>query len=880
MKLLPTLLAALCSLPCLAQQDSVVIGGWQMQDVAKVSAPASTVAGPGYAPAGWYKATVPGTVLTTLVNNKVYPEPLYGENMRAIPESLNQTSYWYRTTLAIPATYRGRRTWLHFGGINYSADIWVNGRQVGSLRGAFLRGDFDLTGIVQPGSRATLAVLVSPEPHPGIPHEHTVNLGTGHNGGITAIDGPTFLSTIGWDWIPAVRDRDTGIWLPVTLSATGPVVLQNPQVTSVLSPDHGSADLAFSTNLENRTAGSVTGKLIGTITGDGRDIGFVQEVTLGPNAKNVVSLNAASTPALHILNPKLWWPNGYGVPNLYKISVRFEAASASSDQQTFHFGIRKVEYEVPDSENLTIVVNGVKVMVRGGDWGMDEAMKRISYDRLDAQIHMHALAHLNMIRNWVGQSTSPDFYDLADKYGILLWDEFFQPNPGDGPNVTDIPTYLANVTDKVLRYRNHPSIVVWCARNEGKPPEQLDKALATMMANLDPMRLYQSSSTDGRGVSSHGPYYWRAPRFFYQINEAFKTETGSVSMPTLESVQGMMPQKDWEMINDDWAQHDMASGAQRGDEYPTTLARRYGPVRNLADLVRKGQMANYEAVRAMYESRNAEMIRGTTGILPWMSEPAQPSFVWQLYHYDLEPSSALYATQKAAELVHVQLNEANRNVEVINNQGEPLQNVKLTQSIYRFDGTLDKQQTVSIASVPASTAQKAYTLWVNPHISELYFIKLDLTDASGKLLSSNFYWQNVAQDDYAGLAKLPLAKLAIQAQSHVSGDKTVFDVTVKNPTANIALLTHLQLHQKASGLRVLPVFYSDNYLSLAPGESRALTIEANTKDLAGGDAALLVDGYNVDVTPVDGPIAVLLNQNAQPLHWPASNLVPAAAAAR
>ncbi len=877
-KLLRTVLIVCCSLPSLAQGNQLTIGGWQLQDVAKVSATASTVAGPGYVPVGWYRATVPGTVLTTLVDNKVYPEPLYGENMRAIPESLNRTSYWYRTTLTIPASYRGRRTWLHFGGVNYSAEIWVNGRQIGSMRGAFLRGDFDITEFVRPGTPATTAVLVSPEPHPGIPHEHTVKLGTGHNGGETAIDGPTFLSTIGWDWIPAVRDRDTGIWLPVTLSATGPVVLSNPVVTSVLSQDFSSADLAFSTNLENRTAKAVTGKLVGTITGDGREIPFTQDVAIGPGAKNVVSFSASSTPLFHILNPKLWWPNGYGDPNLYKISVHFETASGISDAQAFQFGIRKVEYEVPGSENLTIVVNGVKVMIRGGDWGMDEAMKRIPYKRLDAQFHMHALAHLNMIRNWVGQSTSPDFYDLADKYGILLWDEFFQPNPGDGPNVTDTATYLANVTDKVLRYRNHPSIVVWCARNEGKPPEQLDRALAAMMMELDPMRLYQSSSTEGRGVSSHGPYYWRAPRFFYQLNEAFKTETGSVSIPTIESVQGMMPSKDWETINDDWAQHDMAAGAQRGDEYPSTLARRYGPIRNLADFVRKGQMANYEAFRAMYESRNSEMFRGTTGILTWLSEPAQPSFVWQLYHYDLEPNSALYATQKAAEIVHVQLNEAERNVEVVNNQGVSLHDVKLTQSIYRFDGTLDSKKTVSIDSVPASTAQKIYTLWVNPHISELYFLKLDLTDSTGKLLSTNFYWQNVADDNYTGLVNLPIVTLAVQARSHVSEDQTVFDVVVNNPTRNIALLTHLQLHQQATGQRVLPVFYSDNYFSLAPGESRALTITAATEDLAGG-AALFVDGYNVNVTPVSGPLAIRLNDNAQPLHWPASNLVPAVAAA-
>src|ERR1700754_5152928 len=117
------------------------ITGWAMQDVAKVTAPAAEVSAAAFKSSGWYKATVPGTVLTTLVDNKVYPEPLYGENMRAIPESLNKTSYWYRTTFPIPATYKGHLTWLHFGGINYSADIWVNGHQAGTMRGAFIRGD-------------------------------------------------------------------------------------------------------------------------------------------------------------------------------------------------------------------------------------------------------------------------------------------------------------------------------------------------------------------------------------------------------------------------------------------------------------------------------------------------------------------------------------------------------------------------------------------------------------------------------------------------------------------------------------------------------------------------------------------------------------------
>ena len=870
----------------LAQSETEMqtIHGWQMQDSAKVTDAASIISTASFHPQGWYAATVPGTVLTTLVNDGVYPEPLYGENMRAIPESLNKTSYWYRTTFTVPAAYKGRHTWLHFGGINYTAQIWVNGHEAGTMRGAFIRGDFDISELVKPSRRAVLAVLVAPQPHPGVPHEHTVANGVGQNGGETAIDGPTFLSTIGWDWLPAVRDRDTGIWLPVTLDATGPVVVKDPFVTADLAASHESADLHVSTTLENKSPKPITGTLTGIIqlqntnnqNASGSEITFHKPVTIAANETEAIALDSKSTPELHLSNPKLWWPNGYGPQNLYTLTLRFDvgAKAKTSDIATRQFGIRKIEYQVPDSENLTLSVNGVRVMARGGNWGLDEAMKRVSRERLDAQFHMHALANLNIIRNWVGQSTSPDFYDMADKYGILLWDEFFQPNPNDGPDVTDIPTYLANVTDKVVRYRNHPSIAVWCARNEGYPPKELDDTLKTLMGRLDPTRLYQSNSADGRGVSSHGPYYWRSPRFFYAFNESFKTETGSVSIPTIESIQGMMPQKDWETINDDWAQHDMAAGAQRGNEFPTSLAERYGHIRNLADFVQKGQLATYEAFRAMYEGRNAEMFKTTTGVLTWMSHPAQPSFVWQLYHYDLEPNAALYAAKKAAETVHVQFNEENRGIEVVNNRPEALNAVNVNVLIYRFDGTLDSHESYPVAQVPGSSTIKAAQIDVSARITPLYFIKLNLTDANGKLLSTNLYWQHVAQDQFDGLMNLPRVVLDAEANSRTEGDKTLLTLTLHNNTSNVALLSHLQLHQKKSGRRVLPVFYSDNYISLVPGESSTVSIEAATKDLQGDQPLLEIDGFNVDVQPVDGPVSIAPNLNAQPSHWPATEIVP------
>jgi beta-mannosidase len=868
-----------CLAICIALPLSVVdaqetIKNWTMQDASKVTEPAEDISSLQYQPLGWYPATVPGTVLTTLVDNKVYPEPLYGTNMQHIPESLNKTGYWYRSRIIIPSKYERRRVWLHFAGINYAADVWVNSHKVGSIRGAFLRGDFDVSRFVRPGNSAVVAVLVTPQPHPGIAHEHTAALGVGKNGGETAIDGPTFLSTIGWDWLMTIRDRDTGIWLPVTLSETGPVIVKNPFVTTELDPAHNYADLAISTTVENIASKSTTGVLTGVITGPSGEITFHKPISLDAGTIQQITLDSASNPELHVTKPSLWWPRGYGAQNLYHLELRFEVGGVISQFTSTQFGIRKIEYQVSDSDNLTISVNGVRIMIRGGNWGLDEAMKRIPRERLDAEFHLHALANLNMIRNWVGQSTSPDFYDLADRYGILLWDEFFQPNPGDGPNVTDIPTYLANVSDKVLRYRNHPSIAVWCARNEGYPPKALDEAIKARMLLLDPSRLYQSNSADGRGVSSHGPYFWRSPRFFYTFNESFKTEVGAVSIPTMESIQGMMPSADWETINDDWAQHDLAKGAQRGDEYPSILARRYGRIRNLADFVRKAQLANYETFRAMYEGRNAEMFKTTTGVLTWMSNPAQPSFVWQLYHYDLEPNSALFAVMKASEPIHIQLNEANGEIQIVNNTAKKLSSLTVKATTFSLDGAEAAARSYPMDSVPASTTVRVAPLELPAKITSTYFVKLDLIDPGGYARSTNFYWQNVAQDDFTALETLAPAVLDASGSSHAEGDKTIIEVDLKNNTHTIAMMAHLQLHRKASGGRVLPAFYSDNYITLVPGETQRVLIEAPTHELKGELPMIEVDGYNVTVNTKAGVLDIRDNLNAQPINWPASSIVP------
>jgi hypothetical protein len=853
--------------------STVLASGWTLQKAESLKEGGEVISLPAYKASGWYPATVPGTVLTTLVDNHVYPEPLYGENNRPeiIPESLARQAYWYRKVVTVPAAYAGRHIWLNFDGVNYSSVVWINGVQVGTTRGAFIRGRFDISANVKPGRKAVIAVLVSPQPHPGTPHEHTLRAGIGPNGGESAIDGPTFLSTIGWDWLPAIRDRDAGIWQKVFLSATGAGRIEDPLVTTDLPlPKTDSADIAVQARVENITdqpqSFDLTGA-IGTIT-------FHRTVQLDAHSSSVVRFAPADTPALHMLNPRLWWPNGYGQQNLYKLQLTLKSGTKVSDAQAVSFGVRKITYTVPDTDNLTISVNGVRVFIRGGNWGLDEAMKRVPRERLEAQIRMHQLAHMNLIRNWVGQSTSEDLYELCDKYGILLWDEFFQPNPGDGPDPDDLPTYLANVRDKILRYRNHPSVAIWCARNEGYPPKEIDDALRVLMAELEPTRLYQPSSTDGHGVASHGPYHWRAPREFYEIHEAFKTETGSVSVPTLESIQGMMPQKDWSTINDDWAEHDFAKGNSGSETYPAVIAARYGPVANLADFVRKSQLANYEAYRAMYEGRNAQLFHPTTAVITWMSNPAQPSFVWQLYHYDFEPNASLFAVQKAGELQHIQFNEATGGLQVINNLPTELAGATAKLSVYNLDGSLAKTQEYNVTS-PAATATDLGIVAFPPDTAATQLLKLELRDAAGKLLSDNLYWHAPAsrQDDLTDLDKLPTATLDATVARKEVGEYSVITVTLRNPTQTPALMVHLQLHRAATKERALPVFYGDNYVSLMPGESRTLTVTVGRKQLKGQAALVLLDGWNAHVASTRSPgVSIETNQNSQVDRWPKTGL--------
>ncbi len=852
-------------------------------------------AGPRPTSLAWYRATVPGTVLTTLVNNQVYPEPLYGENNRPniIPDSLARTSYWYHTELTVPAAFAGRRVWLNFEGINYIAEIWVNGTRVGDIKGAFQRGQFDVTALVTAGQPAGVAVYISPPANAGDPWEKTVANGRGPNGGVLSKDGPTFLAALGWDWIPGIRDRNIGIWRQVTLSASGPVLVVDPFVTTELPlPSTAYADVTIETRVRNVSDAPQSGVVSGRLG----DIAFQSgAVTVPAHGTQVVRLSPATTPALRVRDPKLWWPNGYGEPNLYALSLSFTLNGAPSDTRTLNVGIRQVAYFADGSTNLTLSVNGVPVFAQGGNWGMDEAMKRIPRERLEAEIRMHQLAHYTIIRNWVGQSTSEDLFDLCDRYGIMVWDEFFEPNPNNNgrPNgstdasddVRDIPMYLANVRDTLLRYRNHPSIVIWCGRNEGDPPVELDHGNAAIVKELDPTRYYQSSSTSGHGVISNGPYHWQLPKEYYigesgnpgnkPLEEAFKTEIGSASIPTLEALQAMMPEKDWfdqNFPNDDWAEHDLVTGNGNPAIFPfqTGLAKRYGAYASLPEFARKAQLADYETFRAMYEAHLSRLFAPCTALITWMSVPAQPCLLWQIMDYSLEPCASFFAVQKACEPIHLMMTQDNFHAYVVNHTPQALTGYTVRLRVFNLDGAPQTDDSFPVPSAPASRAADLGEIMFPAKSSPVHFVKLELADAAGKIVSDNFYWHETVADNLTALDTMPEVTLDPKMVRHDAAGKVLLDVTLSNPTTHIALMTHVQLRNRRTNARVLPAYYTDNYVSLLPGESKTITIEAAAAALGADEPLVMLDGWNVTTTAqtftAGGPASLAPNLGAIVAH--------------
>lgn len=822
---------------------------------------------------GWHKAVVPGTVLTSLVADGTYPEPLFGENNRPeiIPESLCRKDWWYRTEFIVPREFQGRKVWLEFDGINYAAEIHVNGRFAGRLKGAFRRGKFEINDYhLKYGEKNALAVRISPQPTAGNPNEHTMAANGGPCGGVGRNDGPTFSCSLGWDWQSGIRDRNAGIWQGVWLSATRRIILTDPQIVTDL-PDLPSTDRATITvrvPVRNTTHDEVFGKVIVSFDG----VKLSRDVKLGPWEDKTVEFTPETDPALVVKNPKLWWPNGLGEPTLHKMEFVLEEDGKVADTREETFGIRKYTYFTPGKKEFALSVNGVRVFMKGGNWGLDEALKRIPAARIDAQVRYHRDCNYNMIRNWGGQSYSDQLADACDKYGIMIFQEFWHM---DSMGPRDEGTYFDNLRDTVLRYRNRASVVFWCALNEAIPHKMLNDRIRRTLAELDPTRHYQPHSGDYFGFNSGGPYEWLPPVSYtrylenpsFNRRETFKTELGAVAIPTYEAFETMFPAEDCEGITDAWGECNFAAGG--GRSYIRYMTSRYGAPRSFADFVRKSQAMNYEAHRAMYEGRLARMFEPAEGVLLWMSIPSHPSLIWNLMSYDLEPHGAFYGVQEGCRPVHAFFTETDGGtVHFLNQTASPVSR-KVEVVVYDISGRKLSSKSYNVECPAASVRAVAKVEWP-ANLPEVHFVCID----------GSFYWRRrdtnpekvsdlsdnnrlIYRENLKVMETMP--KVALKAKSRSrrgEGDRRIVtDVTFSNPSDNIALLVHAQLVSTADGKRVLPAFWTENYVTLAPHSEKTISCEYAFKDLRGGKPKVMVDGWNVSV---EGDAVVADNPHFSP----------------
>ena len=778
---------------------------WKIVRASEVHADGAAMSSPGFDDSSWLPATVPGTVLANYIRAGAVPDPAFGDNWSQISDSFFNSDFWYR--LEFDWAPGGKRTFIDFDGINWKADIWLNGSKLGRIEGAFMRGHFDASALLKEGRNA-LAVRVERNAHPGAVKEKTAKW-TGYNGGVLGADNPTFHASIGWDWMTTVRGRNCGIWNDVRMVEKGPAEVMDPVIVSTVGPD-GSASMRASVIVSGCTGRKV--ELEGWIG----DIHFSKEVEEDGEAV----FSPEEFPQLKNKEMELWWPVGYGEPRLYDAGFEVKVNGVLSDSLHFKAGIREMRWDSTDGV-LKLYVNGRRFIPQGGNWGFSEQNLIFGAREYDIALNYHRQMKMNIIRNWVGQVADEEFYEACDRHGVMVWQDFWLANPGDGPNPDDEEMFLANAADWVRRIRRHPCLALYCGRNEGDPPASLDKALReNVVARLHPGMLYISNSADGI-VSGHGPYK-AMPTDYYFSDQSGKlhSERGLPCVGTWESLQRMMEPRDRWPQGEMWGKHDFTTdGAQSVKTYNGLIEDNFGKASSAEEFCHLAQWLNYEGYRAIFESANSA---GRKGVILWMSHSSWPSLVFCTYDYFFEPSGAFFGSKKGCEPLHIQYNALTREVEVVNLCCGLQAGLKAELEIYDYMGRLLGSESATLDSPDDSTVS---CFRASLPDGEAVFLKLRLLASDGGLMSENFYMvpaTGVTHGLSGGLKllrTLPPAK--ISRKMSVSGND--IRLTLKNEDSVPAYLVRLILKDR-KGNEILPINYSDNYFALLPGEEKTVEI--------------------------------------------------------
>ncbi len=837
--------------------------GWQIQSSAVATEGGKAISTPGYSPKGWVGCTVPSTVFNALVKAGEYENVYFSNNLEKITAERFQASWWYRNEFEIEGKQSDDGLLLRFLGLNYRANIWLNGELIAdadTVENPFRIFNIDISKTARSGRNA-IAVEVFPPKRGDL--------------------------TIGFvDWNPPAPDNNMGLWRGVELIRSGSVSIAAPFVrTEVDTSTLKSARITIGLRLGNNSQRNR--KALVRVGFEGVELS--REVELAGSSSQLVAFNPSEFSQLLIENPRLWWPNGMGSPELYNLNLTVEVDGRVTDSQSLRFGIRSIQQFVNSNGHKGWMVNGKKVLIKGAGW-VDDLTLADTDEKVKHQLEYVRHMNLNTIRLEGFWGSNEKIYDYADEYGILVmvgwscqWEwEGYCGRPETyfmSINPHEYKLHTQSFVDQVTWLRNHPSVFLWVFGSDKLPPTELEAMLVEAIAKVDPTRpmlascKYYDSSSNSRvsgstGVKMVGPYEYVTPSYWYLDTQyggayGFNTETGpGAQVPPLESIKRMIPADSlWPPTNYAWRYHCGRGEFNSLARYIESFNGRYGESDNVVDFTRMAQVMNYEAIRPMFEAFEVNKFN-STGVIQWMLNSAWPEMFWQLYDWYLMPNGAFYGTRNACRPLNIVYNYGSRSIYLTSDLIESRPNLVAEVKVLSLDSKVVFSQRVE-TTANANSSRRLLALPRLANLSKTYFLDLRLLDGN-QVVASNFYWLSTQEDvpdfknsewfvtpskqfaDLKGLRNLPKAAVDAHAQISLDGDRHVASVTLTNKSDRIAFGIELALVGGSTGETIFPVFWDDNYLSLLPNETRTLTGWVYARNAEGQNLLFRMSGINLE----------------------------------
>ncbi len=834
--------------------------GWKMQSSLIVADNGSQISQTGYATTGWYSVTVPTTVIAGLLANNVYDfDPFYGKNLEKIKGPQFDKPWWFRKEFTLPVSEKNKTVILKLQGINYKANVWFNGVLISDEKntvGPFRIFELDITKQINYDGTNVLALEIT---RPFNPNKQDGDL---------AIDYA--------DWIHYPADYNAGIINNAEIKTCDKIMVLHPMVTTnfdlpSLEVAHLTAEAEVTNYADAAEDVTVKGKI-------NDDISFEKQVHLNPSETKTVVFSPADYPQLNIHTPRIWWPWQYGKPELNRIEFKVIRDNSVSSTVSENFGIRQMESKFISDDAREFIVNGKPILLRGAAWAPDIFQRR-SPERQEQEIKLVRDMNMNIVRS-EGKLEDDNFYEMCDKYGMMVMTGWMCCGAWQYPEKWSAAERdIAMESDRSVMYwlRNKACIFVWLNGSD-MPPRipavetdylKIEADLKWQNSILATADASTSKVSGKSGVKMNGPYEWVPPIYWetdpHQYGGAwsFATEISpGPSIPPYESLIKILPADSMAVNNADWLYHCGTMEFGNTKIFNEALSQRYGKSAGIKEYTTKAQAQNYEAHRAMMEAYGLNKYNTATGVVQWMLSNPWPSLIWHTYDYYLYPAGTYFGMKKSMEPLHVQYSYKSKEVIITNSLLKNFTGLTVKADVYNLDGTIKYSHAV-LSSVNADSVQRCFTIPGINNLSETYFLRLELSDESGKTESINWYWLSAKEDkldwdkskwfytpqsaytDFSALQTMPKTTLLVNDIAKEEGTATIHKITVNNTGKAVAFFVHIRVLKNKNGDDILPVIFDDNYFSLAPGESRVIKCSYENKN-AGSTAPLIsVTAWNL-----------------------------------